>query len=116
LTRRRILTDAVRQLTAKLIATLACDLRGDVGIDVDRVQLPFASEAKFQTPPARSSGRDEQEKARLIEQLVRLFQRFALRTALSVNVGGNWVHEGRLVELVGIEPTTSSMPWKRSPS
>ena len=24
--------------------------------------------------------------------------------------------EGSLVDLVGIEPTTSSMPWKRAPS
>ena len=24
--------------------------------------------------------------------------------------------EGMLVDLVGIEPTTSSMPWKRAPS
>jgi hypothetical protein len=43
-----------------------------------------------------------------------------------VSVGGNydphlkcaggWVVVGSLVDLVGIEPTTSSMPWKRAPS
>lgn len=33
-------------------------------------------------------------------------------TSQDVNAG----HKGGLVDLVGIEPTTSSMPWKRAPS
>jgi hypothetical protein len=38
------------------------------------------------------------------------------RTTATLTPGCGTFRDGVLVEPVGIEPTTSSMPWKRSPS
>jgi hypothetical protein len=52
-----------------------------------------------------------------VQQLCKLLQHFLGERKAVVTTGGSAAALLRdLVDLVGIEPTTSSMPWKRAPS
>ena len=52
-----------------------------------------------------------------MRQLCKFLQHFLGERKAMVTTGGSAAVLSRdLVDLVGIEPTTSSMPWKRAPS
>ena len=73
---------------------------GPVGVVAPVVSSVFVSAGKEPSPATEAAGDDG-------------FMEFADDSGELVTVGGDF-GDHQLVDLIGLEPTTSSMPWKRS--